>query len=165
MQIAAREIDRLCDAGGAPVLIYCGLRDPYAQARLYRQSRPRAAIVGKCQQLRAAGFALAADIIESVGRQDGPHRTNAAPFESWHQFGQALDAVPFKDGKLCYDDAAAYRLYAAAVRQVDLYWAGDWTGWSEKPHCQLPLSSNPLTDLQPSDIERLAERHNWRLAA
>ena len=59
---------RLCCARGAPVLVYETLRDEDRQAELYAKGRTTA----------------------------GKIVTNARPGWSWHQYGMAVDAVPYE---------------------------------------------------------------------
>ncbi|WP_088330687.1 M15 family metallopeptidase [Lacimicrobium sp. SS2-24] len=138
------------------LLIYCTLRTLEEQARLYRQSRSRAEINHKIAKYQQRGFGFLADILEAVGPCYGPHVTNAAPGESWHNYGEAWDAVPLIGGKPAWNYLQAkmyWDAYGEAVRQVGMNWAGDWTDFREYPHAQLRHGSNPLKLLAPDALK------------
>lgn len=144
------------EAGGFDLLIYCTLRSLEEQARLYRQSRSRSEINAKMDKLSSRGFDYLARIIESVGPCYGRHVTNAAPGESWHNYGEAWDAVPLIDGKPAWNYLQAkahWDAYGEAVRQAGMNWAGDWTGFREYPHAQLKPGGNPLKTMGPEEIK------------
>lgn len=153
----AEQVVQACaQATGFELLIYCTLRTLEEQARLYRQSRSRQEIDGKIAKFNQRGFAFLANILESVGPCYGPHVTNAAPGESWHNYGEAWDAVPLIGGKPAWNylQAQAYwDAYGEAVRQVGMFWAGDWTGFREYPHAQMRVGSNPLKVLTPDTLQ------------
>ncbi len=156
LQSKARMVERACEeAGRFDLLIYCTLRPLEEQARLYRQSRSRQTIDIKIQKFRSRGYSILADIIENVGPCYGEHVTNAAPGESWHNYGQAFDAVPLIGGKAAWNYMKAkeyWDAYGEAVRQTGLFWAGDWTGFREYPHSQLNPGGNPLKSLSPDEV-------------
>lgn len=160
----AVEVEQACkEAAGFDLLIYCTLRPLDEQARLYRQSRSRAEINLKLQKYRSRGFDYLADVLEGVGPCYGKHVTNAGPGESWHNYGQAFDAVPLIGGKAAWNylNARSYwDAYGEAVRQVGLQWAGDWTRFREYPHSQLNQGSNPLKLNDPDYIREQLEQHN-----
>ena len=61
----------------------------------------------------------------------GANVTNAAAFQSWHQYGLAADCAFLRDGKLVIsekDDWAmhGYQLYGAVAESVGLTWGGRW---------------------------------------
>ena len=133
------------------------------QARLYRQSRSRQEIDVKLNKFRIRGFDFLANVIESVGPCSGKHVTNAAPGESWHNYGEAWDAVPLIGGKPAWNYLEAkphWDAYGEAVRQVGMHWAGDWTSFREYPHAQHRHGGNPLKILEPEEIKlALVERN------
>lgn len=153
----ALDVQQACqEAAGFDLLIYCTLRPLEEQAKLYRQSRSRAEIDLKLTKFRARSLGFLADIIENVGPCYGKHVTNAAPGESWHNYGEAWDAVPLIGGKPVwnYVEAKVYwDAYGEAVRQVGMNWAGDWRSFREYPHAQFKMGSNPLKILRPEDIK------------
>jgi len=156
------------------LLVSSTYRSIWEQARLYRRSRPLAEIVAKQAQLDARGYGCLAAAIDAVGPQYGQlgkHVTHAGPGESWHQWGAAVDAVPWLDAKtlawdITDDDPRwpeadeAWQCYGAAVRQAGLAWGGDW-GW-DRPHCQLRSDyDNPLDAYTPANVDEWAERMGW----
>lgn len=143
------------EAAGFDLLIYCTLRPLEEQAKLWRQSRSRAQIDEKKALYASRGFDFLAEILENVGPQYGPHVTNAAPGESWHNYGQAFDAVPMRGGKPVWsylDGKDLWDAYGEAARGADLYWAGDWVSFREYPHAQLRAGGNPLREYSPESI-------------
>jgi peptidoglycan L-alanyl-D-glutamate endopeptidase CwlK len=159
----AQIVQKACrEAAGFELLIYCTLRRLEEQARLFRQSRSRAEIEIKKDKFRSRGFAFLADVLESVGPCYGRHVTNAGPGESWHNFAQAWDAVPLINGKpvWSYFDAQEYwDAYGEAVRQVGMYWAGDWISFREYPHAQFRPGGNPLKNHSPEEVKATFVEH------
>ncbi|MCW8330948.1 M15 family metallopeptidase [Photobacterium sp. SDRW27] len=156
MRDKAETVQRACkEAGEFELLIYCTLRPLEEQARLFRQSRSRQQIDLKSQKFRSRGLVFLADILESVGPCYGDHVTNAAPGESWHNYGQAFDAVPLIGGKPAWNYMKArsyWDAYGEAVRQTGLYWAGDWQRFREYPHAQLNPGGNPLKSMNADEV-------------
>jgi peptidoglycan L-alanyl-D-glutamate endopeptidase CwlK len=150
------------------LLIYCTVRTFEEQARLYRQSRTLAEIQRKRDQFKADGFPMLADILMSVGPQQGKlgaHVTCAACGESWHNYARALDAVPLVNGKPAWKTSSPlWQLYGEAAEKIGLEWAGRWKRFKEYPHVQLPIApgANPLTVLTPAQVATAVTR--WRSA-
>lgn len=145
------------------LLIYCTERSLHEQAELYRQSRSWYAIKTKMRKFKLRGYGVLADIIEEVGPQYGPHVTNAAPGESWHAYGEAIDCVPMRGGK-CLWDVASNRYYWNQVgfyaEKQDLHWAGRWTRFREYPHIQYRVGSNPLKMFDPDTVLEILSSRN-----
>ncbi len=157
---AAHRVLEVCTEVGIDLLIYCTLRSPAEQARLYRQSRSIETIMKKVRSLRARGFDYLAEILLEVGPQSGPHVTNAGPGESFHNYGLAFDAVPMIGGKPAWNYLNAreqWDAYGECVRQVGLEWAGDWVSFREYPHAQRGRRGNPLKTWEAADIRRTLE--------
>lgn len=154
----ALRVQKSCAQNGLQILIYCTYRSLEDQARLYRQSRMRKEIEEKMREFRSRGYGFLADVIERVGPCSGPHVTNAAPGESWHNYGKAFDAVPTLCGKPIWNYQGQgkkyWDAYGCAVRKAGLYWAGDWKSFREYPHAQLSNVSNPLKLLTPAKARR-----------
>jgi peptidoglycan L-alanyl-D-glutamate endopeptidase CwlK len=152
-----------CAAHRVDLMVYCGRRSAQQQAGLYRQSRTLAEIQKKASDLTKAGHPDLAEILLGVGPQAGTlgkHVTNAGPGESWHQYGEAIDAVPLVDGKPAWDsDHPAWGIYGRACAAHGLVWAGTWKGFKEMPHAQLRQVNNPLAVLSFSDIR---DAITWR---
>lgn len=90
----ATKAEQLLDAlqeGGLTFQPTSGLRTVESQANLWRQSRTKAVINQKLQELRDAKCDYLASVIEGVGAQYGPHVTNAIPGLSAHNWGEAMD--------------------------------------------------------------------------
>ncbi len=158
MQEKAQQVIQLCNEAGVDLLIYCTLRSLEEQAKLYRQSRSRSKIDAKIAKFRDRGFSFLADIFENVGPCSGPHVTNAAPGESWHNYAEAWDGVPLEGGKALwnYEDAKEqWGTYGQSVRQVEINWAGDWQNFTEYPHTQLRQGGNPLKLNTPDKIREI----------
>lgn len=158
----AQRVVEICVGAEIDLLIYCTLRPLEDQARLYRQSRSRQTIEKKIDDFHSRGYGFLANILESVGAQNGPHVTNAAPGESFHNYGLAFDAVPLLGGKCCWEYASnrpLWESYGEAVRQCGLEWAGDWTSFREYPHAQLGAGGNPLRMHDPEEIRELLTKN------
>ena len=158
VRIKATETQRLCADQGLTVQIYYTLRTCQEQAILYRQSRSYQEILRKQQSLTDKGFGFLAHVLEQVGPQDGPHVTNAGPGESWHNYGEAFDAVPILNGVAMWDREDFYILYGAAVSHVGMNWGGAWTGFVDRPHAQRAGAKNPLNGLAPDIAQDRLER-------
>lgn len=163
----AERVNERCNARGFDVLIYCGLRTCREQAVLYRQSRPYAVIREKVAQLRMRGYGFLADVIEEVGPCSGPHVTNAAPGQSWHNYGLAFDAVPVVGGRLDWTVAGKYEdtglqrewaIYGEECERAGLLWAGRWKTFREYPHAQSVMAGNALEAMRPSKARDALER-------
>lgn len=102
-----------CKAFDVDVLVYCTLRTAEEQAALYR-----------------------------IGRETpGKKVTNAAAWQSWHQYGRAVDAVPMLHGKPQWKYSVESRLWQVFSEQAamaGLEWAGLWKGFVEFVHVQNP---------------------------
>lgn len=156
------ELEAVCERAGYPVLLYCGLRDPWTQARTFRASRTVHQIRARAVALVQRGYEGLADILDAVGPQygvSGAHHTNAGPGESWHQYGAAVDACPLIDGRLAWEysagDArveAAWTTYGQAAEHLGLHWGGRWKH-PDRPHIQTQAGGNPL-DVLPADAVR-----------
>jgi len=156
MQIVAHEIKRLLRTTfNTEIAIYCTLRTCEEQAIYYRKSRTRAQINAKMQSLTDRGFPELAAIIEEVGPQGeagdlGKHVTHAGPGESFHQYGEALDAVPVVNGATVWDAPHLWEQYGTCAKLLGVTWGGDW-GW-DQPHIQMRPQKNPLNVLKPAEI-------------
>ena len=138
-----------------------GLRDPFKQAKFWRQSRPTNEIQAKITELKTQGALFLAHCIDSVGPQDGPHVTNAIPGLSWHQWGEALDCFWLVDGKAEWSETRlvngknGFHIYANLAPGAGLTAGGLWPHFKDWPHVQLSESSSPLDrfTLQQIDAE------------
>jgi peptidoglycan L-alanyl-D-glutamate endopeptidase CwlK len=151
VQDMAKEHILRCADAGFELLIYCTLRDAHEQARLYRQSRDKAQIQKKMDQLTAKGFPALAKILKEVGPQkSGPKVTNAGPGESFHQYNRAYDCVPLLQGKPIWgtggEGAAIWDKVGKLGKKCGLEWAGEWTTFREFPHFQF-TGGKDISDL------------------
>lgn len=173
VRLDALELHRLARDADLALQQLDTYRDPWDQARFYRQSRTRAEIVAKQAQLEARGFPYLSTIIDQVGPQQGTleaHVTYAGPGESWHQFGEALDACPYMGdpgnsplawaiGPKHADYEKAQRrwqLYRAICQRFDLREIGAWDG----PHAQR-RAGHPLDVLTADEVNAWAVAHGW----
>ena len=158
VQVAANLIVGGCANEDVDILIYCTLRPLEEHARLYRQSRALVEINYKIQKFRDRGLGFLADILQNTAPCHGPHVTNAAPGESWHNYAEAFDGVPLIGGKSAwyYDDAPfEWSMYGAMVRESGLNWSGDWKKFKEIAHAQKRHGSNPLKEYSPEKIKEM----------
>jgi len=149
----AKKIIEICENNGVELLIYCTLRSLREQAILFRQGRSWSQISDKINRLKIAGYAELGDLIEKVGPQHETKKvTNAGPGESWHNFGEAFDAVPIVGGKALWNDKVKYQVYGDSVVACGMNWAGNWKTFREFPHAQLRSGGNPLKVMSPDEI-------------
>lgn len=109
----------LCEAHGVDVLVYCTHRPPQEQAQLY-----------------ASGRTAPGRIV-----------TMARPWESWHQYRVAVDAVPLILGKpdWSYSDLDKDRQpdepwwadMVGLAADCGVEWAGHWQRFTEYVHWQV----------------------------
>jgi len=106
---------------------YC-LRDPWTQARLWRQSRSTREIDIAILKLRSEEANFLADVLESVGPSHGRWATNALPGQSWHQWGLAIDCFVINNfGRSVWSTKhLGYTTYAEVAQSLGLvpglYW-------------------------------------------
>lgn len=140
-----------------------GLRDPFEQAKLWRQSRSTEEITQKINEFNAQGANFLAECLRSVGPQHGGHVTNAPPGFSWHQWGEALDCFWVLDGKAEWSTKKlvggqnAYHVYADEAESLGLTVGGHWKKFKDWPHLQLRPESSPSTALSILEINRSME--------
>ena len=141
---AVQELMGIYDSDpSADLIVTCTLRSAEDQARLYRNGRSLHAIRHRARALAEKwGRPDLAKILMDVGPQYGKTiRTNAAPGQSVHQYGMAIDCVVLVDGKPVWGDKkshdlAIWREYGARAKSCGLEWSGDWKRFKEKPHVQ-----------------------------
>jgi len=125
---------------------YCR-RDPWEQAKLWRQSRTKDTIERTIGMLKRSNAEYLAQILEEVGPQSGRWATNAIPGASHHQYGNAIDCFvldPHSGKAIWNPNNPGYQVYAEAATSVGLE-SGYF--WSKKDmvHCQ--LNKDRMTDL------------------
>jgi len=158
VQVAANLIVGGCATEDVDILIYCTLRPLEEQARLYRQSRAIIEIRFKIALFRQRGLVFLADILQDVGPCYGPHVTNAAPGESWHNYAEAFDGVVLIGGKPAWnfnDAPFEWTMYGKWIEEAGLNWSGNWKRFKEIAHAQKRHGSNPLKEYSPEEIKRM----------
>lgn len=126
------------------------LRVPYTQARLWRQSRSKAVIQKKINELKEKGAPFLAHCIETVGPQSGPHVTNAIPGLSWHQWGEAVDCYWSVKGSIIWGNDTkvnginGYHVYAVEAEKLGLTAGHFWNKFKDTPHIQYRQCIIPL---------------------
>jgi len=153
-----------CQQAGYPMEPYFGLRTPFVQARLWRQSRTAQQIQAKVNDLRSQGCHFLAYCIESVGPQNGVHVTNAIPGLSWHQWGEALDCYWVVNGGAEWsvdrtiNGKNGYRVYAAEAIKLGLTAGGYWRSIQDWPHVQSYAADSPISLHPLSQIDKIMEQ-------
>ena len=136
-----------CRTVGIETRPSCTIRAPQDQARRWRQSRPFSEIERRVNALRQSGADFLADVILSVGPQNGRHVTNAIPGLSWHQWREAFDCFWLVDAdaewstrrKIVIGDGReinGYKLYGEEARNLELTSGGFWSRLKDWPHVQ-----------------------------
>ena len=158
-----------CQNRGIEMRYYQTLRDPFEQARLWRQSRSNEEISQKINEFRGVGADFLAFCLESVGPQFGRPVTNALPGFSWHQWGEAVDAFWVVNGAAEWSTTKkvnglnGYHVYAEEAQLLGLTAGGLWPKFKDWVHVQLRAANSPLdsqTIKQISDVmqERFGRR-------
>ncbi|MBC8147110.1 MAG: M15 family metallopeptidase, partial [Bacteroidetes bacterium] len=160
MQQKAIDIQMYCENIGVPIVIYSTRRTLQEQSKLYRQGRTGSQIRYKITRLNNLGFGFLAEILDSVGPQMEKYKvTNAGPGESWHNYGEAFDAVPLVGGKAVWNNDELWKKYGQVVTMNGLVWGGSWTSFVDKPHAQYRPGGNPLKLFSPDQIRNLLEKN------
>jgi hypothetical protein len=160
------ELLEACRKRGQPMRVFYSVRHPLTQAKLYRQSRPWSRIERAIEALQAAGAPFAAECLIEAGPQSGRWATNAVPGNSWHQFGEAVDAGAWIDGEISWDTQpgaaggpgdAFYRGWSSRANDLGLTALGpslgDWV------HVQAQVAGAPERLFSWPEIDsRLRER-------
>ncbi len=155
-----------CRARGVEMRVNETVRDPFRQARLWRQSRTIDTIRAKVGALRDAGADFLAHCLESVGPQHGDPVTNALPGLSWHQWGEALDCFWVVDGEAEWstqrkvDGVNGFRVYAEEARKQGLTAGAFFTSIKDFPHVQLRAAANPVGVFTLGEVDAVM-RHRF----
>lgn len=152
-----------CQTKGVVMRPYDGLRSPFSQAKLWRQSRSSEQIQAQLIDFRNKGANFLAHCLESVGPQQGDPVTNALPGLSWHQWGEAVDCFWLVNNKAEWSSRRlvnginGYKVYAEEAIKVGLDAGGLWNSLKDWPHVQLQPASSPLKVMSLRDIDRIME--------
>jgi len=148
-----QELLELCHKKGCIMRPSTGLRDPYEQGRLWRQSRSIEEINKTISKFRSAGANFLADCIESVGPRNGKHATDAPPGLSWHQWGESVDCFWLVGDsaewsiKKKINGVNGYQVYTEQASNVGLFPGGAWVSFKDWPHVQLRHKNEGVLDL------------------
>ena len=125
-----------------------GYRSGIEQAKLWRQGRSTALIMRVREELRAKGEKVISGFILDAGPQTNPYIvTHALPFQSPHQFGCALDLVPYYGNLLLWDNKLnqkstdvdkLWKTCGQLSKECGLEWGGDWRYFKDRAHYQHP---------------------------
>lgn len=135
------------------------LRDPWRQARLWRQSRAIQEITAAIGKLQSDGAPYLAGILTAIGPQHGPNVTNSLPGFSWHQWGEACDCFWVVDGHAEWntvkkiDGQNGYRVYAEEAGKLGLDAGGLWTSFKDWPHVQFQPAASPRKLFSVAEID------------
>ena len=155
---ACKELLTRCQQHGADMRANEGLRDPWKQARYWRQSRSKEEIDNAIAMLKNSGADYLAKILKDVGPQHGDPVTNALPGASWHQWGVALDCFWLVGGVAEWSTTRivnginGYKLYADIAEDLELTAGGHWSSFKDWPHVQKKGASSPLQEHSWSEI-------------
>jgi peptidoglycan L-alanyl-D-glutamate endopeptidase CwlK len=170
-----------CRALGIEMRPYETLRDPWTQARYWRQSRSIETIEATIGDLERQGASFLAHVLRSVGPQSGEHVTDALPGASWHQWGEAVDcfwvlnneaewstrkAVALSDGRV----KNGYHVYAEESAGQGLTSGGlwndvkDWVHVQKRPKSVLEYYSWPQIDQEMRQRFGVAETTSGTIA-
>jgi peptidoglycan L-alanyl-D-glutamate endopeptidase CwlK len=138
-----------CATRGVTMVPYFGVRTPFQQGALWRQSRSVDQVHGKIADLKEKGATFLAHCIESVGPQHGPPVTNAIPGYSWHQWGEAMDCYWLHNGEAQWSPDVlgiknGYRIYADQASKDGLTAGGYWQSIKDWPHVQQRAAGSPV---------------------
>lgn len=126
-----RQFIALAKSKGIDLRITSGLRDYAEQARLYALG------IAECM--------CCCD--EALGRTEpGNIVTNAKPGESSHNFGTAIDVVPFVNGKPVWE-SPRWNEIGALGKSLGFKWGGDFTSINDRPHFEMNFG-NTLAQLR-----------------
>ncbi len=149
-----------CIQRGVEMRPYFTLRDPFDQARLWRQSRSAEEIQQKIAEFEKGGADFLAHCLESVGPQHGGPVTNTPPGFSWHQWGEAVDCFWLVNGAAEWSSQKlvnginGYRVYVDLAKDIQLTPGGLWTSLKDWPHVQFRSVSNPGKIMSLSQINK-----------
>ncbi|MGH9798823.1 MAG: M15 family metallopeptidase [Blastocatellia bacterium] len=160
----AKELLKNCLARGVEMRPNQTLRDPFEQARLWRQSRTIEQIKQRIEVFKGAGATFLAHCLESVGPQSGDHVTDAPPGLSWHQWGEALDCFWVVDGKADFSVSRlvkgvnGYRVYVEEAAKLGLTPGGLFKKLKDFPHVQFRPEGSPTSVFNLAEISAEMEK-------
>jgi peptidoglycan LD-endopeptidase CwlK len=164
-QAKIQQLLTACAQAGYPMQPNEGIRLPFEQGQLWRQSRTSDIVQAKIAQLNANGQTFLATCIQRPGPSSGDPVTNAIPGLSWHQWGNALDCVwIMPDGSENWSETTlvngknGYHVYADIAASIGLTAGGHWDTLADWPHVQLPAAASPLGVYTLQQINDMMQR-------
>jgi len=145
-----------CKDTGHELRPFFTFRDPWTQARLWRQSRTFDQIIKARDRLAAAGAPYLSRVLMDAGPSSGKWATNALPGQSFHQFGEAVDCfVVGPNGEAIWDDRhPGYKFYAERAQFHGLTAGYFWGSSPDAVHIQFRPASSPLHILSWPQIDK-----------
>jgi peptidoglycan LD-endopeptidase CwlK len=140
------------------------VRSPFAQAKIWRQSRTTEEINKKISELKNNNAPFLAHCLESVGPQKGDPVTNAIPGLSWHQWGEAVDCFWVVNNKAVWDletvvnGLNGFMVYANEAKKLGLDAGLFWSNFKDSPHVQLRKASNPTKVFSLQEIDQTMQQ-------
>lgn len=121
-------IRTLAEDASEPIGVTQGLRNSKEQSALYAQGRQP---LDSVNALRAAVGLAPLDADENIEPV-----THAKPGYSWHEFGLAVDVVPFESsGEADWDEA--HPIWSELVDSGEMLGLTSGKSWNDEPHFQL----------------------------
>lgn len=118
---------------GIEVLITCTYRSPEEQEVLYMQGRLRQFEI-TLEELNEKRKRLG---LYPLSKEEANRIvTNARAWQSFHQYGLAIDVVPLNGGKPDWNNLQAFEKLGEIGQRCGLEWAGTWQRFKEYPHFQ-----------------------------
>lgn len=146
-----------CKKRGAVLFTYTYIRDPWQQARLYRQSRTKSQINNAIKMLKDNKADFLAQVMEEVGVQYGRWASNSLPGCSWHQFENAIDSFVVDKGVAVWRRSnIGYQIYAEEAVKLGLT-AGMYFSRSDAVHVQMDNCNVLQKYGNWSEIDRLMQ--------
>ena len=117
----------ICSERNVKIIPYMTIRNVWAQAVLWRQSRSKVEIEKKIADLKINGNNFLAYVIRNVGPHTGPRVTDAIPGASWHQYGLAVDCYVEEGNKAIFDkNHNGYKIYREEGLKLGLFIGPEW---------------------------------------
>lgn len=148
---------------GLDLRVYALERDPWVQAKLWRQSRSAEEVETAVAKLYTEGAPFLAEVLKSVGPQYGRWATNNLPGLSWHQYGEAADVVLVSESgrNIWASRHKGYETLAVISNRVILY-SGFYWRHQDANHLQLrPEAPRAYYDWSQID-QQMRDRYGRR---
>lgn len=144
-----KRLTEICFDRGVVMCPVESLRDPWIQAKYWRQSRSEIEILEEIDKLRDSEAHFLADCIDHAICQSGPRITNAIPGLSWHQWGEAIDFVWIPENKAVWDINIkinylnGYQIFGEEAKKLGLECGLFWSDFVDASHVQLRSTAHP----------------------